>query len=179
MTREEIIRKIEHDNERIKIYNKVMPTVLEILKKYNNKPYGEKTRQKISNELKATCNCALYLSNDYHEDISIVPLNNEGYTNFRFSYNDFKIYVKYPKRDKIRPLSKDNKINAEFSLEDFYLADCNYYIENPVEHADKILQSFAALQEEYKKFENSLSAFNSLLPSKMEHKYINGFRNYL
>ena len=179
MTRQEIINAIQHDNKRIEIYNKAMAHVLDILKKYNGKPYGEKTRAKISNELKAACGCALYLNRSYQEDISIIPLNDQGYTDYRFSYNDFCVYVKYPQRDKRRVLTADNKVNGDFTYEDFQLCNCPEYIHNPEEHADNIIYSFKVLQEQYKKFEDSMYTFNHMLPSKMEDKHVQGFRNYL
>ncbi len=179
MTREELIKKIEHDNNRQLLFKTVMPHILDILKKYNGKPYGEKTKQKISNELKEKCNCALYLYNGYHEDVTIVPLNDKGYTDYRYNYNDFKIYVKYPQRENLRPLGKDNKINAEFEFTDFYIADCPDYINDPAEHADNILASFKNLRERYDEFSRCISVFNNMLPSTVSHEYINGFRNYL
>lgn len=179
MTRKELIKKIEHDNNRQMLFKTVMPHVLDILKKYNGKPYGEKTKAKIRQELIDKCGCALYLYNGYHEDISIVPLNSNGYNDFRYSYNDFNIYVKYPRRDGLRPLGKDNKINSEFDFSDFYMSDCHDYIDDPEAHADNILASFENLRERYDEFSRCISVFNNMLPSNVQHEYINGFRNYL
>ena len=75
----EIETKIRHDNLRRMIYTEALPIALDILRKYNGKPYGEKTKQKIIDEMKTRFNCALYLSNSYGGKIDLVPLNGELY----------------------------------------------------------------------------------------------------
>ena len=55
--------KIRHDNTRRMIYDATIPAVLDLLKQWNGKPYGEKTQQKICDEMRTRFNCALYLSN--------------------------------------------------------------------------------------------------------------------
>ena len=179
MTREELIKKIEHDNKRNDVYNRVMPHVLDILKKYNGKPYGEKTKDKICQELKDRCNCAVYFHRGYTEDIDIVPLNTQGYSDHQFNYNDFNVYVKYPTRNNKRVLITGNKINGDFTIEDFYLSGCHEYVADPAAHADNIIAIFAALKKQVEDIEHEVSGFNNLLPSGMEHYYINGFRRYL
>ena len=179
MKREEIIAKIEHDNDRRILFQTAMPHVLDILNKYNGKQYGEKTKEKMSKELKEKCNCALYLYNGWHEDISIVPLNTEGFTDHHFKYSDFNIYVKYPKRDTIRPLGDDNKIHGGFSFEDFTLSDCHEYVYDVAAHADNIIASFEVLKERQEELQRNITIFNNMLPSGIENKHIATFRNYL
>lgn len=40
----------------------VLPALVEVLKKYNGKKYGEKTREKMGEEFKAMTGCRFYLS---------------------------------------------------------------------------------------------------------------------
>lgn len=47
-----ITMKILKNNARVALFYDVLPVALEILAKYSGKPYGEKTRQKISDEVK-------------------------------------------------------------------------------------------------------------------------------
>ena len=49
--------KLMQNNARISLFNEVMPIVLEVLQKYNGKPHGEKTSQKIRDEIKEKTNC--------------------------------------------------------------------------------------------------------------------------
>ena len=179
MDRIELIHRIEHDNDRQVMFTTVMPHVIDILKKYSGKQYGEKTKEKMRNELKALCNCSFYLSSGYSEDISIVPLTTQGYSDFRFSYSDFRIYVKYPLRDERRPLSESNRICGDFELSDFYLSFCHEYVDDVEAHAEKILESFKALCAQAESFEDSIHVFNGMLPSQVEHKRTQGFTRYL
>ena len=180
MTKNEIINAIIHDNNRQDIYNRVMPHVIDILKKYNGKPYGEKTKKKISEELKARCNCAMYLHGGYGEDLTIVPLTDKGFSDYRYSYRDFNIYVKYPNRnEKGATLTKDNKINGTLEYSDFYLSDCHEYIAEPEKHAEEIMLSFKALDERYEEFERCIRVYNSMLPSRVENRNVSGFRRYI
>ena len=64
----QITLKILQNNAKIALFNEVMPVALEILSKYNGKPYGTKTRQKISDEVKEKTNCRFYISSRYGSD---------------------------------------------------------------------------------------------------------------
>ena len=57
----QITLKILKSNAKIALFNEILPVALEVLAKYSGKPYGEKTRQKISDEVKAATNCRFYI----------------------------------------------------------------------------------------------------------------------
>lgn len=175
----EIELKIRHDNIRRMIYNATLPAILDTLKKWNGKPYGEKTKQKISDEMKARFNCALYLSNQYGGKIDIVPLNGEGYTNYNFKYSDFDIYTRYNKDGNQPHILNDNKINGTLTNDDVYLSDCPEIVPDPSARAAEILAAFTELKRNQDQFEREITKFNNLLPSGIERRHISGFRNYL
>lgn len=170
--------KIRHDNTRRMIYDATIPAVLDILKKWNGKPYGEKTKQKISDEMKARFNCALYLSNQYGGKIDLVPLNGEGYTNFNFKYDEFDIYTRYKDGQQIHVLN-DNKINGAITEDDIYLSNCPAIVADPVARAAEIIAAFTDLKRKQEQFEHEVKQFNALLPSGIERRHISSFRNYL
>ena len=64
----QITLKILQNNAKIALFNEVMPVALEVLSKYNGKPYGAKTKQKISDEVKEKTNCRFYISSRYDSD---------------------------------------------------------------------------------------------------------------
>ena len=64
----QITLKILQNNAKIALFNEVMPVALEVLSKYNGKPYGIKTKQKISDEIKEKTNCRFYISSRYGSD---------------------------------------------------------------------------------------------------------------
>lgn len=176
---DEVVRKINHDNKRRKLYEEVMPVIIEILNKYDGKRYGEKTREKMNDDLKEKCNCHFYLNNSHSEDIFIAPLNAEGFSGIDFKCNDFEVYVKHEIRSTRRPLDEENKIHGGFTVDDFFLSNCPERVENPEAHAEEILDAFAALKELQTTFLNSVSSFNTLLPSGIERLYITRIRWYL
>lgn len=174
----EIETKIRHDNIRRMIYDATLPAILEILQKWNGKPYGEKTKQKISDEMKARFNCALYLSNTYGGKIDLVPLNGEGYTNYNFRYDEFDIFTRYT--DGQRPnILNDNRINGTLTPDEVYLSDCPEIVPDPSARAAEILAAFTELKRKQDQFEREITQFNNLLPSGIERCHISGFRNYL
>ena len=63
-----ITLKLLQNNAKIALFNEVMPVALEILSKYNGKPYGVKTKQKISDEVKEATGCRFYISSRYGSD---------------------------------------------------------------------------------------------------------------
>ena len=80
----QITIKILNSNAKIALFNDVMPQVLEVLEKYNNKPYGPKTEQKIRDEIKEKTNCSFFISDRYSsQEYHITPLE--------FSNNDYNI----------------------------------------------------------------------------------------
>ena len=175
----EIELKIRHDNIRRMIYNATLPAILDILKKWNGKPYGEKTQQKISDDMKARFNCALYLSNKYGGKIDLVPLNGEGYTNYNFKYSDFDIYTRYNKDGQQPHILNSNKINGEITAADLELNICPAIVADPAARAAEILSEFAELKAKQEELEKEITRFNNLLPSSIDSRHISGFRNYL
>ena len=170
--------KIRHDNTRRMIYDATIPAILDILKKWNGKPYGERTKQKISDDMKTRFNCALYLSNTYGGKIDLVPLNGEGYTNYNFKYDDFDIYTIY-KNGQQPHILNSNKINGEITADDLSLSHCPAIVADPAARAAEILAEFAELKHKQEQFEKEIKRFNNLLPSSIEHRSISGFKWYL
>lgn len=105
--------KLMQNNARISLFNEVMPLVLEVLQKYNGKAHGEKTSQKIREEIKEKANCFVYV---YVDSFRIVPCGTVGNT-----YN-VECGTKYENGNKKKVLI-DNKINV-VTMEDLEV----YYI---------------------------------------------------
>lgn len=172
--------KIRHDNTRRMIYDATIPAALDILRKYNGKPYGEKTSEKISAEMKQRTGCALYLSNRHGLGmLSIVPLGDDGYTATAFKYDDFEVYVKHTNEGEQRKILNGNKINGTLTLDDFTLSMCPAIVHDPHDHAVRIISEFQRIRQQYSEFEAELRQFNDLLPSQMDRRTVRDFKNYL
>lgn len=140
------------NNARIALFNDVMPGLLEVLKKYQGKPYGEKTRAKVSKEVEEKTGARAYINTEYHgSEISVsLPGNNDYSITIGTKYIDGQ-------RD---PILLNNKMQP-VPLEHFclYYAKDEYITDNPTAVASmKELYSKAlALQAELK---DVCTAFN-------------------
>jgi hypothetical protein len=173
-----LVKKIRHDNLRRLVYEAALPVLLEILNRWNGKPYGEKTKAKINAEMKERTGIAAYLSGGYGEDVTLVPLNAEGYSDYQFSPKDFDIYTRW--RDGERPrVLEGNRINGALTMDDFYLSDGREFVENPEARAVEILEGFSDLLKKVEALEVEVRRFNDLLPSGVEHREIPRIKNYL
>lgn len=134
----QITIKILNNNAKIALFNETLPTVLEILAKYKNKPYGSKTEQKIKDEIKEKTNCSFYIGDRYSlQEYHITPLE--------FSHNDYNIEcgTKYIE-GKQKKLLDDNKIQVP-ELKDLTI----YY--SSKEYIDNIPKRIKDLKRLYKK----------------------------
>jgi hypothetical protein len=178
----EVENAILRDNARRATFDAVMPQAVAILKKYNGKQYGPRTAEKISDELKAACGCALRLvSGKWLQDIDITPLNEQGYSDTAFRYDDFSIYRPTDGNGNKTPiLTAENRINAaDLDAADLRLYDCHEYTDNPREHAQHILTELEKLDKQCKEFEAAISAFNAMLPSGIDSRRADNFKNYI
>lgn len=135
-----ITLKLLKHNAQIALFTEVMPVALEILSKYNGKPYGTKTRQKISDEVKEKTNCRFYISSRYGSDsFEIYP--SEVYWKVGNEYNITcgTVYTNGSQKQ----ILIDNKIQP-IKFEEIEL----YYIDK--EYVTDIPQRVEALKVAYK-----------------------------
>lgn len=161
----QITIKILNSNAKIALYSETLPTVLEVLAKYKNKSYGQKTEQKIKDEIKDKTGCGFYISERYSsQEYHIFPLE--------FISNDYSIEcgTKYIE-GKQKKLLEDNKIQVP-ELDDLTL----YY--SSKEYIDNIPKRIKDLKRLYKKAyekQNELAAicseYNSLTVGSIKNIY--------
>lgn len=118
------------NNAKRALFVETVPAIITTLEKYKNKPYGEKTRDKISDEIKTATGCRCYIKNSYSDsEINIYPT--------LYSY-EIKIYT----RD-FKILNDENKIQTP-TAEHLKL----YYAK---EYIDDIPAAIKAMKKAYKK----------------------------
>lgn len=178
----EVEQHILRDNARRATFDAVMPQAVAILKKYHGKQYGPRTAEKISEELKAKCGCTIRLcAGKWLQDIDLTPLDSNSHSGTMFKYDDFSIYKPTDNHGNKAPiLTAENRIDAaDLDPADLRLYDCHEYTENPREHARHILAELEKLDKQRKELENAISAFNALLPSGIDNRRIDNFKNYI
>lgn len=142
----QIALKILQNNAKIALFNEVMPVALEILSKYNGKPYGEKTRQKISDEVKEKINCCFYISTRFASDSFNIYPSEVG--------NEYNItcgtaYINGSQKQ----ILIDNKIQpVKFEEVQLYYIDKEYVTDVPqrVKTLKSLYKDAVAKQEELK-----------------------------
>lgn len=138
----QIALKILQNNAKIALFNEVMPVALEVLSKYNGKPYGTKTKQKISDEIKEKTNCRFYISSRYGLDsFDIYPSD---------ASNEYSINCGTENQKQILI---DNKIQpVKFEEVQLYYIDKEYVTDIPqrIETLKSLYKDAVAKQEELK-----------------------------
>ena len=142
----QIALKILQNNAKIALFNEVMPVALEVLSKYNGKPYGTKTKQKISDEVKEKTNCRFYISSRYDSDsFDIYPSNASN----EYNINCGTDYTTGSKKQ----ILIDNKIQpVKFEEVQPYYISREYITDIPqrVETLKSLYKEAVAKQEELK-----------------------------
>lgn len=157
--------KILKDNARRMLYAEVIEKILDIWNSYKGKPYGDKTKEKIRNQIKEATGCWAYFNS---ECLSLSVAHDID--------NDLSMYFGYREGDIVtingaRFLDYNNKI-CEVKFKDTRLLYCNGYEPNPHELAERIYEKKKVLEAELVAYQQKLSEFNKMLPSTCEHMYI-------
>lgn len=140
------------DNIKVALYHETEAAIKAVLNKYNGKPYGEKTREKIRAELKAATGCAIWFR---EQEINICELNEAGYT----SPAGAEVRVTVPYDNKI--ITDDNRINAG-ALDAVHIHE--KYTENPRKAARDLIKRHAAAYAAAQNLNNLLSELYNAAP---------------
>ena len=161
----QITIKILNSNAKIALFNEVMPQVLEVLEKYKNKPYGQKTEQKIRDEIKEKTKCGFYISTRYSsQEYHIFPLDFNGNT------YDIVCGTKYID-GKQKKLLDDNKIQVP-ELNDLTLYyTSKEYIENIPKRIKDLKRIYKKAYEKQQELEKICSEYNSLAVGNIKNIY--------
>lgn len=141
------------ENAKAAIVAEYLPKIAEILKKYNGKRYGEKTREKVREEARNN-GFSFYFDSD--NTICLFPLTN-GY---RYG-SDYDC--------KVRTHYDTPYITAENVLQfDKVESRTAYrYTENPAKKAKEIIKAFEKMQKAAEAAEALQSEYNSIIPEAM------------
>lgn len=159
-----IENKILKDNARRMLFAEVIEKILDIWNSYKGKPYGDKTKEKIRNQIKEATGCWAYF---HGNELSLsVAHDVDNALSMYFGYRDGDIYTRGGFID-------DNNKIREVAVEDVTLNYCHEYEHNPHELAERIYEQKKVLEAELVAYQQKLSDFNKMLPSTCEHMYIN------
>ena len=163
--------RVLFDNIRIAYFQETMPKVLEVLKKYHNKPYGPVLKQKIADELKSL-GVYIYISTEpeYRSDeIHLRPVNNY----YMFGNDDMTIVTLFQgagdDRQKLPILggTTGNRLQV-YSLDRYSLQNCGNYAEDPEAVAAELMARYDRIKEQFDQMEKDLRALNDMLPARID-----------
>lgn len=157
-----IAEKLLLNNAKIALFTEIMPIALEIFNTYSGKPYGEKTKEKIREEIKQITGCIFYI--------------NKPYSPYKYVLTDLKTNLsiecgtKYINGEQ-KPLLINNKIqviNIE-EIELFYIN--NIYYNDINSTIAELKRIYALAYEKQQELEKICSQFNALAVDGIEKIY--------
>lgn len=156
-----ITLKILKNNAKLALFNEVMPVALEVLSKYNNKPYGEKTKAKISDEVKSKTNCHFYITSRFGSDsFDIYPDVAWGNVSCGIDYggeDNKRILV----NNKIQPVTFEELVVYGIDRE---------YVSNIPQRVEAIKVAYKDAVTKQEELQAACNCFNSLAVG-MNHIY--------
>lgn len=170
---------ILRDNARRAYIAETLPGVLDIWNDAAGRALGPKTQEKLNTAAKEKLSCAFYVEqNDYRAELHLIPLNEYGCSGTCWKYDDFDLSTTYTGPDRSRlPLLDGNKIVPR-TPGDFTMY-CAEYVEDVRAAALDILKSWAALREQYAALRDAVRTFNEKLPTGIEQRNVDRWKDYL
>lgn len=154
--------EILKDNAAQAVFSEIIATICDIWNKYENKPHGEKTAQKIRDELKAATGYRVYIGNRY-DDANIKIYFDYG---SGAPFHDIE-FIPIWNGEK-QPALINNKV-VKIAAENFRVYCGREYVENVDEHIKAIKEAHAAALEAEKALENAIKIYNDLTRGNIQH----------
>ena len=166
-----VAQRVLFDNIRIAYFQETMPVILEVLKKYHNKPYGPVLKQKIRDDLKAkNINIWISCEPDYRSDeLHISPVyhpylfKNDELTAITCFEVDGADRVKLPMIGG----TTGNRLQV-YSFDRYTLQNCKCYVEDYMQEAETLLELYKSMKEHFDRLEAERRELNDRLPSRID-----------
>lgn len=153
--------EILQENAKQALFSENIAAICEIWNKYEGKPHGEKTAQKIRDEIKAATGCSVYIGNKWSDArITIYP-PEKGYNN---EIEAAPIW----NGEKHPALTDTNKI-IKLSPENMRVCYCGEYVENIDNHIKALHETHAATLQARDAYRAAIDKYNALTRGKMQH----------
>ena len=153
--------KLLTNNARIALLHEVLPVVVEEFSKFANKPYGEKTREKISKAIQAKTGCIVYISTGYgYGELNIYPASGSS------EYN-----ITCGLRDTNAKLLVDNRIQP-FCADDLMMYyHSSAYIDDVTERVVELKALYRECCKKQRELEEMCRKYNEIATSDVKHIY--------
>ena len=161
-TREKVLIQVLRDNAAQAYFAENIGIICDIWNRYAGKPHGEKTAEKIRNEIHQAINARCWIHNRY--DTAEITIYFDCGT--RYPFRELVFCTKPGEASK--PALIDNKVQT-LTADDMRVYCCGKYVEDPEAHTAAIYAAHTAAQEAEKAFSEAVSKYNALCRGAMSH----------
>ncbi len=152
--------EILKENAKQAIFAENIRTICDIWNKYENKPHGEKTAQKIRDEIKSATGCRVYIGNKWEDaHITIYPGVN--------GYGDEITICPIWNGEKQPALNNSNKI-IKLYPEKMRVCYCGEYVDDINAQLDAIKAAHAGAIKALEEYRAAIDKYNSLTRGNMQ-----------
>lgn len=155
----ENLKKIFYNNYYIVLFENLRPVLISVLKKYNGKKAGEKTVEKMQNEIREASGVYVYFRRACCSQRCFNILASG-----KLQQNNIDIYASGRKNF----ILDDNTINGELLADDLYISTYREYIYNPAERLDEIEKARATVEEAKKQYNEAVLNYDNLIVNGFE-----------
>lgn len=149
-----LVLKLQHYNLQVAALEELKPVIIQILEKYQNKPYGPKTKDKIRNEFKELTGFYIsFFDKNFYTEIYAVDYDHHFSLNIDTD-NDHKVL----ENNRIQLVTADH----------LRVYRVNEYINDIPAHIEKMKEAYNVLQERYKEFDAAMRNYNDLCKGEIE-----------
>lgn len=149
-----LVLKLQHYNLQVAALEELKPVIIQILEKYQNKPYGPKTKDKIRNEFKELTGFYIsFFDKNFYTEIYAVDYDHHFSLNIDTD-NDHKVL----ENNRIQLVTADH----------LRVYRVDEYINDIPAHIEKMKEAYNVLQERYKEFDAAMHNYNDLCKGEIE-----------
>lgn len=149
-----LVLKLQRYNLQVAAVQELTPVIVQILKKYENKQYGPKTRDKICNEFKESTGFSISIfDKNFYTDIYVIDYDHHFSLNID-SDNDHKVL----ENNRIQLVSADH----------LRVYNVNEYINDIPAYIEKLKAAYNNLKEKYKEIDALTHTYNDLCVGDVE-----------
>lgn len=157
-TTQKMIIEILKNNYKLAFLAEYGAIICDIWNKYEGKPHGEKTAEKIRAELREKTGYSIYICNQYGDAHIIARQYYNG--DKKMPVNEIEISPQW-NGEKQPAIDNNNKI-LSINAAGLRVNYCGAYVEDPAQQVKKIRTAHKKAAEAYAKFEAAASEYNAL-----------------
>lgn len=162
------------DNAAQALFAETINTICEIWNKYEGKPHGEKTADKIRAELKNAIGHYVSIRNKWDDACIYISFAYDSGAPFR----DLEFHPVW--NGNKQPATDNNNKIVKLTPENFRVYCCGAYVENVAAHVKSLRKAHKAAKEAEKALENAISDYNALTRGNIQHANAReGVKNWL